>query len=254
VPDEAHALAQRFWPGPLTLILRRAAHVSDLVTGGQDTVGLRVPAHPLARALLDAFGGGLAAPSANRYGHVSPTTAQHVREEFGDEVPIVLDGGPCAIGIESTIVDLSGCQPRMLRPGRIARADIEAAIGALPELPSDDAPRTPGSTKSHYAPRTPVELVDRASLAQRAAEARADGAGALVLAIASMPAGCEGLVLPADADGYARHLYAALRRLDAEGADRIVIERPPRDAQWLAIGDRLQRAAAGAADADDAGP
>ncbi len=251
IPSAARTLAARFWPGPLTLILRRQPHVSDLITGGQDTVGLRVPAHPVARALLQAFGGGLAAPSANRFGHVSPTTAEHVREEFGEAVPVVLDGGPCAVGIESTIVDLSGDTPRVLRPGAIDASDLASALGQPVASGGVAAsPRVSGALKSHYAPRTPAQLLAREALLAEHAAARRDGERALALSRAPLPAGVDGLVLPDDPTSYARHLYAALRRLDAEGADRILIEAPPDDNAWLAVRDRLRRASAGT-DVDD---
>ncbi|MFN3843801.1 MAG: L-threonylcarbamoyladenylate synthase [Rehaibacterium terrae] len=238
IPDAAWELAQRFWPGPLTLILKRQPRVSDEVTGGQDTVGLRVPAHPVAQAVLQSFGGGLAAPSANRFGRISPTRAEHVREEFGDAVPVVLDGGECEVGIESTIVDLSGRRPRILRPGMIGRAAIEAVIGPLGEG-GDDVPRASGMLEKHYAPRTPLRLVSRAELASA-------GRDTWVLALATLPKGAHGLALPAHPDGYAHGLYAALRELDASGAARLLVERPPDDPRWLAVHDRLRRAAAGA--------
>ena len=255
IPAAARTLAARFWPGPLTLILRRNPGVPVQVTGGQDTVGIRIPAHPLALAVLRAFGGGLAAPSANRYGHVSPTTAQHVREEFGDELALVLDGGPCAVGIESTIVDLSGELPRVLRPGQIGVEAIGAALGgAVASGAAPSSPRVPGALRAHYAPRAPAELAARAELMVRADRSRREDEHAQLLAIGTLPAGGEGLALPADPEAYARHLYAALRQLDAEGADRILIEAPPADAAWNAIRDRVQRATAGtpASDADDA--
>ncbi|MBK8284750.1 MAG: threonylcarbamoyl-AMP synthase [Ahniella sp.] len=236
IPAAALRLADAFWPGPMTLILKRKPDVSDLVTGGQDTVGVRVPSHPWAQAVLRAFGGGLAAPSANRFGHVSPTTAQHVRDEFGDAVPVVLDGGPCQVGIESTIVDLSGPKPRILRPGRIAPAEIEAILGpdvfTTTEPAAGASPRVSGSLASHYAPRTSTELVDRSRLPARYRELHADDETARVLSIGPLPSSMQGLGLPADAEGYARHLYAALRMLDIEGADRILIEAPPADASW----------------------
>jgi L-threonylcarbamoyladenylate synthase len=246
IPPAARVLAQRFWPGPLTLILERAHAVSPLITGGQDTVGLRVPAHPIALALLNAFGGGLAAPSANRFGHVSPTTAQHVREEFGDALPIVLDGGPCAIGIESTIVDLSGAAPRILRPGRIAIDALEGALGQRLEAGAiAESPRVSGALASHYAPRTPAELVDSAQLTARLAALIHDGETVRVITLAQLPGNVEGLRLPAQPNDYARHLYAALRVMDAEGADRILIEAPPAGDGWAAVNDRLARATAG---------
>jgi L-threonylcarbamoyladenylate synthase len=202
--------------------------------------------------VLRAFGGGLAAPSANRYGHVSPTTAQHVREEFGHELALVLDGGPCAVGIESTIVDLSGDLPRVLRPGQIDVEAIGAALGgAVASGAAHSSPRVPGALRSHYAPRAPAELVARAELMVRADRSRREDEHAQLLAIGTLPAGGEGLALPAEPEGYARHLYAALRQIDAEGADRILIEAPPEGPAWNAIRDRVQRATAGTPLADD---
>ncbi len=250
IPPAARALAAALWPGPLTLILRRAPGVSDLVTGGQDTVGLRVPAHPWAQAVLARYGDGVAAPSANRYGHLSPTTAQHVREEFGDALPLVLDGGPCEIGIESTIVDLSSAEARVLRPGRYGADAIAAIVHAsVGEGATTASPRVSGSVSRHYAPRTPTELVARAALEARARRAIDDGECVRVLALGALPAQSEGLLMAADPDTYARHLYAALRALDAEGADRILVEAPPAEAAWAAVHDRLRRATA----RDDAG-
>ena len=242
VPESARRLARRFWPGPLTLVLPRAARVSDAVTGGQDTVALRMPAHPLARAVLTAFGGALAAPSANRFGRISPTRAEHVRAEFGDAVPCVLDGGPCAVGIESTIVDLSGAAPRILRPGAITRAMLEQTLGGpLAAGVADDAPRVSGSLPAHYAPRTPLTLLDAPALRQRRGE---DGALLLTHSL-TVDAAC-GMRLPGDATGYARALYAALRELDARGARVILAERVPDTPEWAGVRDRLTRAAAGA--------
>ena len=246
VPVAAYRLAQRFWPGPLTLVLARAPSVLDVVTGGQDTVGLRVPSHPIAREVLARFGGALAAPSANRYGHVSPTTAQHVRDEFGDAVPIVLDGGDCEVGIESTIVDLSSEAPRILRPGRIGREAIEAIIGRVESGAVASSPRAAGTLAAHYAPRTPIELVAGDALAARIAEHRRAGRRVVALARAALPEGAEGVAAGASADDYAHALYAALRALDALAAERIVIETPPPDPAWTAVRDRLMRAAAGA--------
>ncbi|HRQ63712.1 MAG TPA: L-threonylcarbamoyladenylate synthase [Xanthomonadaceae bacterium] len=237
VPDTARRLAERFWPGPLTLILQRAPGVPDEVTGGQDTVGLRVPAHPVARAVLLAFNGGLAAPSANRFGRISPTRAEHVRAEFGDAVPIVLDGGSCEVGIESTIVDLSGAHTRILRPGAILPEQIESVIGALDDS-AGQAPRVSGSLDRHYAPRTPLRLADRTTMIETADSA-------VVLALDTMPARCTGVTLERDPVAYARRLYAALRDLDGCNAAQILVEIPPRSPEWDAIHDRLQRAAAG---------
>lgn len=246
VPESANRLAAAFWPGPMTLIVKRRIGVPDLVTGGQDTVGLRVPSHPWAQAVLRAFGGGLAAPSANRFGHVSPTSAQHVRDEFGDAVNVVLDGGPCAVGIESTIIDVSTGSARILRPGRITAAAVAAALEGLADTkePVRDVPRVSGSLASHYAPRTSTELVGRQQLVSRYRELTANEETIRALTIGALPAGVEGLALPTDPEGHARHLYAALRLLDAEGADAILIESPPDAPEWLAIRDRVQRAAA----------
>ena len=241
VPAAARTLAARFWPGPLTLVLSRAAQVLDAVTGGQDTVALRLPAHPLARAVLQAFGGGLAAPSANRFGRISPTRPEHVRAEFGDAVACILDGGPCAVGIESTIVDLSGSMPRILRPGAITRAMLEAALGAsVAEDRADSSPRVSGALPAHYAPVTPLELLAAAAL-----RARLHEPGVLLLTHGIEISAAAGLRLPADAAGYAQSLYAALRELDARGARRLLVEQVPDDPAWAGVRDRLQRAAAG---------
>jgi L-threonylcarbamoyladenylate synthase len=242
-PEAARRLADAFWPGPLTLVLPRAAGVPDEVTGGQDTVALRVPSHPVARALLSAFGGGIAAPSANRYGRVSPTRAEHVRAEFGDAVGCVLDGGECEVGLESTIVAFTGGGPRLLRPGGITRERIESVVGAVADRAAD-APRVPGSVMSHYAPATPLEIVDGRRLADRA---RACGAEAVaVLSPGGPPPGFAGRWrrMPADAAGYGHDLYAALRELDSAGAARILVERVPAGQEWEAVADRLARAAA----------
>lgn len=242
-PPAAQRLAAAFWPGPLTLVLPRAARVSDAVTGGQDTVALRVPSHPVAQELLRAFGSGIAAPSANKYGRVSPTRAQHVLDEFGPGVALVLDGGDCEVGLESTIVGCDGNRLTLLRPGQIGLRQLEAAAGARLSLPGDDAPRVPGSTRSHYAPATPVELWDPAELDRRCREV---GAATLaVLARRPAPPSCAALCwrqAPADAAGYGHQLYASLRELDALGVARIAIERVPDTEEWDAIRDRLGRA------------
>ena len=250
IPDAARLLAAAFWPGPLTLIMNKREDVPAAVTGGQDTVGLRCPAHPLALELLRHFGGGLAAPSANRFGHVSPTSARHVRDEFGATVPVVLDGGDCEVGIESTIVDISGSAPRILRPGRISREQIEAVIGTVAVGSDAASPRASGTLDKHYAPRTATQLLSRAQVAASAREQGALGKRVLVLALHDLPKGCEGLALPADADGYAHGLYAALRELDARHAHLLLVQRPPENEAWTAVQDRLRRSAAGAG-ADD---
>jgi L-threonylcarbamoyladenylate synthase len=262
VPPSAHRLAQAFWPGPLTLILARAPAVPDAVTGGQDTVGLRVPAHPLSLALLRAFaraGGGrgglcgIAAPSANRFGRISPTHAAHVREELGDAVALVLDGGPCEIGIESTILDLSrrDAPPRLLRPGHITPERIGEVLGVLPELPESlretGVPRVSGSLDGHYAPRTAMRLVTPDDLIRAAEEALAQGKRyGLLLREAKTPPSAHSLRrLPNVPAAFARLLYAALRELDHAGNDIILVETVPASPDWSAIANRLRRAAGG---------
>ncbi|MCG2586426.1 L-threonylcarbamoyladenylate synthase [Massilia sp. TS11] len=252
VPPEATALAAAFWPGPLTLILKRHARIPDAVSGGQDTVGLRCPAHPLAIALLTAFGGGVAAPSANKFGHVSPTTAAHVHEEFDADgtVGMVLDGGSCAVGIESTIVDLSRLDthgPVLLRPGHISPQAIAAVIGQLPVAPDAAAPRASGTLASHYAPHTPVAMQPRAQLVETLARLRAAGRRLALIHMGDMDASGlhASLALPARPDGFAHALYAALRTMDHSGAELILVEAPPTDGDWLGVNDRLRRAAHG---------
>jgi L-threonylcarbamoyladenylate synthase len=241
VPAAARRLAARFWPGPLTLILPRAPGVADAVTGGEPSVGLRVPAHPVARRLLEAFGGGVAAPSANRYGRVSPTSAEHVRDEFGASVSVVLDGGSCRVGLESTIVSLVG-EPLLLRPGGVSQQDIEAVIGRVRRAARGEGPRAPGTTRAHYAPATPLVLAAGAAF-----EAALGEAHLAVLAQRPAPAGFRGPLWidgGLDAERYAHELYANLRRLDVAHARRILVEGVPAGAAWDAIRDRLERAAA----------
>jgi len=253
IPESAHKLAAAFWPGPLTLILKRHPAVSDAITGGQDTVGLRVPNHPLALQLLREFGGatggGLAAPSANRFGRISPTTAAHVREELGTAVALVLDGGPCAVGIESTILDLSGAAPRILRPGMLDAAAIGRVLGAAPVFGGTaDAPRVSGSLEAHYAPRTRLQLVAAADLAVTAAQAIDTGLRIAVLAAQPLSLAHPGIawrLASVDPTQFAHELYASLRDLDALGRDLILVAAPPDAEAWRAVGDRLHRAAAG---------
>lgn len=240
VPASAFALAEAFWPGPLTLVLPRHPRILTAVTGGQDTVALRVPAHPVAAALLEAFGRPVAAPSANRYGRISPTTAAHVRDEFGADLPLVLDGGPCEVGLESTIVGWLGGQWTVLRPGLIGIGALQAVVGAVAASAGAGAPRVSGSDAAHYAPRTLTRLTVAAELAL-------DSDRVAVLARRPRPAGFAGLAwleAPADAVGYGRRLYADLRRLDALGAREIRVETAPDGVEWDAIRDRLRRAAA----------
>lgn len=240
VPDTAWALADAFWPGPMTLIVPRGRGVSLALTGGQDTVGIRVPSHPVARRLLASFGGGVAAPSANRYGRISPTRADHVREEFGQWAPLVLDGGECEVGLESTIVSLIDV-PTVLRPGAVTRERIEAVIGPLADPAGRTVPRAPGTTVSHYAPGTPLRFwVGPASTGMY------PDPDAAVLALSARSPGHRGAwrQLAEDPAAYGRDLYAALRDLDRAGAPQILVEVPPQGGAWEAVHDRLRRSAA----------
>jgi L-threonylcarbamoyladenylate synthase len=239
-PDAARKLAARFWPGPLTLILKRSAQANDFVTGGQDSVGLRVPSHPVAQELLKEFDGAVAAPSANRFGLVSPTTAAHVREDLGADVDLVLEGGPSEVGIESTIVDLSAGSPVLLRPGHLSREDLEAALHASIAERTGAAPRHSGGLERHYAPRTPAELVPTHELDRHIAQLKDKVA---VLAFSRPDERVDyWLRMPRDPKAYAQKLYAALRELDSAGAERILVEAPPEAAEWEAVLDRLKRA------------
>lgn len=241
IPDVAWRLADRFWPGALTLILRRSPDVPDVVTGGQDTVGLRVPAHPVAVALLEAFGGGVAAPSANLFGGVSPTTAEHVLTGVGWATDIVIDGGPCTLGLESTILDLSSDVPRILRPGPVTRGALAKVVGASLTRHGPPGPRVPGSLPSHYAPKTALRLVDTPfsewDLLPRPLA---------VMALRPPPedmALCRWLTMPRTPEAYGRALYARLRDMDSWGCRLILVERPPITQAWEAVHDRLVRAA-----------
>ena len=248
VSRAAQLLAQRFWPGPLTMVLKRAGRVSDLVTGGQGTIALRAPSHPVARALLARFGGGIAAPSANRYGRVSATTAGHVRQEFGDDIDFILDGGATDIGIESTIVDLSRERPSVLRPGAITERMLEDVLGAPLAPPDRTSPRAPGTHVRHYAPRTPLMVMEADLLLELASSLVRQGKRVAVMARSAQQPLLQGLTwigAPADQVGYAHALYANLRRLDAAGCDAILAETPPGGAEWAAVRDRLTRASAG---------
>jgi L-threonylcarbamoyladenylate synthase len=244
VPDIARRLMARFWPGPLTLILPKHPGVPAVVTGGQDSIGLRIPAHPVARQLLAAFGGGLAAPSANRFGHVSPTTAAHVREEFGADAPYILDGGACMVGVESTILSLVQGAPVILRPGGITPAMLAEVLGTEPAFAGPGPVRASGTLESHYAPDTPVVLA--ASVALTAVVAARSANGARVAAMVLNEAAPDVAVvvqMPREAEDYAHDLYATLRRLDREDVDVMVVEMPPDTGLWQAVCDRLRRAA-----------
>jgi len=254
VPVGAQKLAHSFWPGPLTLVLPRAVNVSDAVTGGQDTVGIRVPSHPVARALLAEFGGGIAAPSANRFGRISPTTAQHVAEDLGDSVSIILDGGPCAVGIESTIIAFADDEPMLLRPGAIGAADLERVLGRALRVPTSAAPRAPGTLAAHYAPKTAATLVPPGALhAELEQLAERDEAIAVLARTVTRPPEFSDAWIdaPTEPAAYAHDLYANLRALDHANADAILIEAVPAGDEWLAIRDRLERATRGEDDDRD---
>lgn len=249
LPPVARRLMQSFWPGPLTVIVPRRPGVAAAAAGHQDTIGLRCPAHPVALALLRecaALGvAGVAAPSANQFGRVSPTTAAHVADEFGDEV-LVLDGGPCHLGIESTIIDCSRGHPVLLRPGVLTRARIEQAIGEPLRDRDEAAPRASGTLEAHYAPRAKVRLMDAGSL--RTALEVLGRAPELKLALYSRtvraPRGTVHRTMPDDAVQAAHGLFATLRELDAAGVQLIWVESPPDTPEWDGVRDRLQRAAA----------
>ncbi|MFJ9118841.1 L-threonylcarbamoyladenylate synthase [Streptomyces sp. NPDC102394] len=247
VPETARLLAEHFWPGPLTLVLRRGPRVPLEATGGLETVAVRVPAHPTALALLSAFGGGVTAPSANRFGSVSPTTADDVRAELGDAVDCVLDGGPCEVGVESTIVDATGEVPSILRPGGVTREDLEAVLGHPLAVPTTSDIRVPGQHPSHYAPRARVVLVEPENVVAEAERAQALGhqvgvflpssyADAALKAHAVVP-------VPDSMAAYAQGLFGFLRDLDRQGCDLIVASLPVEEGLGLAIANRLRRAA-----------
>ena len=256
IPPQAQQLIDAFWPGPLTLILKRAEHIPSAVSGGQDSIGLRCPSHPVAQAMLRAFKsgkGGVAAPSANKFGHVSPTTAQHVRDEFGDELTCVLDGGQSDVGIESTIVDLSRERIALLRPGQISAEQIATVLGVWPVAPDVTAPRVSGALDSHYAPQTPVVLIAAENLQSTLQDLMSCGKRVAVIARTSQQLS-EMLtkhVMPLEPTGYAHELYAALRAMDLLHADIILVETPPQDDDWQGINDRLRRAAYGSTDVLD---
>jgi L-threonylcarbamoyladenylate synthase len=247
VPEIAARLAEKFWPGPLTMVLPRALQVHDIVTGGQETVAIRVPAHPMAQQLLTAFGGGIAAPSANRYGRLSPTRAEHVREELGERVRVILDGGESQVGLESTIVSFEGESARLLRPGAVTAAQIRSVIGELAIGATSDSPRVPGSHAAHYAPITPMMIVPAGDIDHRAAMMSEGGKRIAVLA-QRLPLRAHKYVTWINANRrpevYAHDLYANLRTLDKAGCQVILVQDVPEDERWDAVRDRLQRGAA----------
>jgi L-threonylcarbamoyladenylate synthase len=253
-PAAASVLAQKFWPGPLTLVVRKLPIIASEATAGRDTVGLRVPNHPIALALLKAFGGPVAAPSANRWGRVSPTTADHVRSELGETVDYLLDGGPCSVGIESTVLDLTVTPPAILRPGGVSREEIDKIIGPV-ELReglvhTSGAAVSPGLHESHYRPATPTYRFEEKDIPALVEHCRKSADTKMVLLVlpgaselGKLPSGHEVVVMPADATAYARRLYSALRDADASQAESILVQMPPHEPEWAAVRDRLFRAA-----------
>jgi L-threonylcarbamoyladenylate synthase len=247
IPAAAEQLAASFWPGPLTLVLPKAYNVHALVTGGQDTVAVRIPSHPMAQQLLTAFGGGIAAPSANRYGRLSPTRAEHVRDEFGAALSVVLDGGESKLGLESTIVACLEGSVRLLRPGSISLSQLQSVVGTVLTGPSAQAPRVPGSHGAHYAPTTPLTLASSEEIEQLAGELSRVGHRIGVLAQRA-PLRAHQFVTwingGARPEAYAHDLYAHLRSLDKSACVRILVQAVPGDERWDAVRDRLTRAAA----------
>jgi L-threonylcarbamoyladenylate synthase len=247
ISPRVDVLAERFWPGPLTIVLRRHPDISEILTGGQDTIAIRVPSHPMAQQLLTAFGGGIAAPSANRYGRLSPTRAEHVREELGDAVGVILDGGESTIGLESTIVSLVDGAPRLLRPGGVRIDQLREALPDLEVGASATSPRVPGSTPQHYAPQTPVIMVATGQIEPRVDELLARDQRVAVLA-QRPPRKAQSNVTWINAgrraDVFAHDLYANLRSLDKAGAAAIFVEDVPEGLPWAAVLDRLTRASA----------
>jgi L-threonylcarbamoyladenylate synthase len=250
ITPEAEKLAQTFWPGPLTLVLPRADTVHDVITGGQDSIAVRIPSHPMARQLLDAFGGGIAAPSANRFGRLSATRAEHVTDEFGDAVKVVLDGGECQVGLESTIVSCLDGKVRLLRPGSITVGQLRSAVGEVLIGNDGSAPRVPGSTAAHYAPQTALTIVPAGEL-DALADSLSDGGQRIAVLAQRLPLKTYQFVTWINAgkraDAYAHDLYANLRTLDKAGCARILVQEVPPDEKWDAVRDRLSRAAEGAA-------
>lgn len=239
----AEALASAFWPGPLTLVLEKSESVPDIVTAGGQTVAVRAPSHPVARAIIAAFDGPIAAPSANRSTGISPTTAEAVMDELGDRIELIVEGGPCAVGLESTVVDLSVAVPVVLRPGHVRRDQIEAVLGAPVAMSAADVEpgrthKSPGLMRRHYAPKTPVRLLPPAELWTSASKH-----AVYLTHTVDIPPGRVGLRLPEAPRDYARELYGALRWADQQGAEELRLEAPPDTEVWAAVRDRLSRAA-----------
>ena len=250
-PEGAHRLIDHFWPGPLTLILPKQPAVLDIITASEDTVGLRCPDQPTTQDLLKKFGKGLVAPSANRFGKISPTTADHVKAELGDCVDFILDGGPCTVGIESTIIDYSKGYPILVRPGHIQPADIEAVCDEAVRLPDHTAmPKAPGTLAAHYAPSTPLTILSASEILQSVSEGRLQTPAAIMtqkisLCLQSKNQDITWIKMPQNTAAYAQQLYDTLRQLDNGQFCRIYVESLPKTARWQAIDDRLSRAAVG---------
>lgn len=250
ISDQAWTLARHFWPGPLTLILKKAPHVLDSVTGGQDSIGIRIPNHPIALALLAQFGNGIAAPSANRFGRISPTTAEAVREELGQSVDLVLEGGQCEVGVESTIIDMRGVVPRILRPGMISASEVEAVLHRS-LLNSDQSIRVSGALESHYAPETKIILMNAVELDNFLRKNSGNERFAIIVRESfslvsyfqhAHPA-ISFIVMPQFADAYAHDIYKVMREVDKERFAKMIIEQVPLLPEWDAVRDRLTRAA-----------
>lgn len=247
IPETAIKLAEKFWPGPLTLILHAADHVPPIITGGQKTIGIRMPDHPVARKLLTTFGGAIAAPSANRFGRISPTSAEHVIEELDDVVDLVLDGGVCPFGLESTIIDLTSIKPRILRPGPITAEQISEALDETVVLENKNAPRVSGSMVSHYAPQTPMQIISSVEIEKKLPQLQKDYTNIVVMSRQPHPTYFPHVTyqaMPSDPNSYGQQLYAQLRNLDHLSFDLIIVEEVPDTHEWLAIRDRLMKASA----------
>jgi L-threonylcarbamoyladenylate synthase len=249
VPPSAYVLAEAFWPGPLTMIFKKASPVLDRITGGQDTIGIRMPNHPIAQMLLKEFGSGLAAPSANRFGRISPTTADAVREELGSSVDLVLDGGQCEVGVESTIIDVSGANPVILRPGILSKMQIESVLQQSIENHQKNIPRVSGSHESHYAPVTKTYLIETKNIPQVIENIQPDQLPMAFLLVKTkfLPRDqVDCIAMSTDPRQYAHDLYSTLRELDKKNYKQIVIESvPAMNGDWDAIRDRLNRASLG---------
>lgn len=249
IPTLAYRLAERFWPGPLTLILHKALDVPYEVTGGQETVGIRIPNHPVAMKLIEAFGGGLAAPSANLFGRLSPTRADHVQNQLGGLVDMVLDGGACLVGLESTIINLTSDTPQILRPGGVSLSELSEVLKRDINVDSgNDHLRVPGSLEGHYSPLTPLQIMSFAEMSEFLCKEKRDmiRAGFLLysdgLINKAKESNLEYRSISRDYDVYSRCLYDLLHSLDSLNLERIFVEKPPADLEWMAVTDRLKRA------------